>query len=77
MTDAKEPTDEERLAFIANALKEASVVHIAIREEKNIVQMYTRPSDWTQLPVPLLEKFDLDDLRLIIDQAIAQAKKND
>ena len=76
MTDAKEPTDEERLAFIANALKEASV-HITIREEKNIVQMYTRPSDWTQLPVPLLDKFDLDDLRLIIDQAIAQAKEND
>jgi len=76
MTEEREPTDEERLAFMANALREAGV-HIAIRNEKNIVQMYTRPSDWAQLSVPSPEKFDLDDLRLIIDQAIAQAKEND
>ena len=74
MTEAKEPTDEERLAFIANSLREASV-HIAIRDEKNIVQMYTRPSDWAQLSVPSPKKFDLDDLRLIIDEAISQVEK--
>ena len=64
--------DTARLKFIADNLNLASV-HIAIRQGKGKVEMYARASDWVELPHN--DKFDLDDLRLLIDHASAQAEE--
>jgi hypothetical protein len=63
--------DAIRLKFLAESMNEA-IVHIAIRDDRRIVQLYTRPSDWAE--VTMGNKFALDDLRLLIDQAMQQAK---
>jgi len=63
--------DTKRLKFLADNLNDA-IIHIAIREQKNVVQMYARSSDWVESSVG--EKFVLDDLRMLIDQAITQAE---
>jgi len=74
MSKEKEYTDEQRLKFLANSLNTiAGSIHIAVRKERRIIQMYTWLSQWTETSAP--EKVELDDLRFIIDQAIAQAEE--
>lgn len=63
--------DTKRLEFLANSLNEA-IVHLAIRDEKQIVQLYTRKSGWVDTTMG--EKFVLDDLRMLIDEAINKAE---
>lgn len=70
---AEEHEDTKRLKFMAKGLREA-IIHIAIRNERNIIQMYTRPSDWAELSAPDPSKFDLDDLRMLLDLAMTQAE---
>ena len=72
MSEEKERTDEERLIFIAKNLNVASV-HFAIRPEKRIVQMWAHDSKWVDMPSGN-NKLDVDDLRMLIDEAMTQAE---
>ena len=72
MTELHE--DTVRLKFLAKSLNTvAGSIHIAVREEKKIMQMYTWLSKWAETSAP--EKIELDDLRFLIDQAITQAEE--
>lgn len=64
----QEQTDETRLKFLAENLDKGSV-HIAIRADKGIVQIWTHQSKWVDMSVPA--KFTLDDLRILIDEAMS------
>lgn len=72
MSEEKERTDEERLNFIAKNLNAASV-HLAIRPEKRIVQMWAYDSKWVDMSSGD-NKLDVDDLRMLIDEAMTQAE---
>lgn len=72
MTEKHE--DTLRLEFIAKSLNtHAGSVHIAARQERKIVQMYSWLSKWVELSMG--EEVVLDDLRMLLDQAIEQAKE--
>lgn len=64
----QEQTDDSRLKFLAENLNKGTV-HIAIRPEKGIVQIWTQQSKWVDMSVP--DKFTLDDLRILIDEAMS------
>jgi len=64
-----EHEDTARLKFLAENLNTASV-HIAIRTEKGIVQMWTHSSKWVDMPMS--DKLELDDLRMLIDEGMTK-----
>jgi hypothetical protein len=69
-----EHEDTMRLKFLAKSLNTvAGSVHIAVREEKKTLQMYTWLSKWAETSAP--DKIELDDLRFLIDQAMTQIEE--
>jgi len=69
-----ESEDTARLKFLARSLNTAaSMIHIKVKKDKEIMQLYSWLSDWAEMPVG--DEVDLDDLRMLIDQAIEQEEK--
>lgn len=72
MTEPNE--DTKRFEFLAKSLNSgAKSVHIAVRPDTSKMQIYTWLSKWAETSAP--DKITLDDLRFLIDQAIAQAEE--
>ena len=70
----KENEDTARLKFLAKNLNTiAGSVHIAVRKEKRIIQMYCWLSQWVDIPIG--DSAHLDDLRMLIDEAIANEEQ--
>jgi len=76
MSEEKERTDEERLSFMVENLNKASV-HFAIRLEKHIVQMWAHDSRWIDMSSGHDNELDIDDLRMLIDEAMIEAETNE
>lgn len=67
--------DTARLKFLAQSVNHGCVYISEKETNESIVRLYSRLSDW--LETTKGDKFTLDDLRLLVDEAMsmAEAKK--
>ncbi len=70
-----ENEDTARLEFLARSLDTAAgMIHVKVRPDKGTIQLYSWLSDWAEMSIS--NEVVLDDLRMLIDQAIEQSKES-